>query len=106
MTKVRVAGLDELPPDSMLGAEAGGRDVLVARVGPEGYYAVDNLCSHADAWLDMGMLQAPSCEIECPLHGGRFDLQSGKPTHLPCTDPIGSYPVAVVGDDVYVEVPD
>ena len=44
------------------------------------------------------------CEIECWLHGSRFDLRTGKPTGLPATEPVAVYPVTVEGDDVLVDV--
>ena len=44
------------------------------------------------------------CEIECWLHGSRFDLRTGKPTGLPATEPVAVYPVTVQGDDVLVDV--
>jgi nitrite reductase/ring-hydroxylating ferredoxin subunit len=97
--------LEELAPGSILAVNAGGYDILLARIGSGDYYALDNLCSHADAWLDMGFLVPATCEVQCPLHEGRFDLRTGKPTALPCIDPIPSYPVTV-RDAIYVEVPD
>ena len=45
-----------------------------------------------------------ACEIECWLHGSRFDLRTGKPTGLPATEPVAVYPVTVQGDDVLVDV--
>jgi 3-phenylpropionate/trans-cinnamate dioxygenase ferredoxin subunit len=44
------------------------------------------------------------CEIECWLHGSRFDLRTGKPTSLPATEPVPIYPVKVEGGDVLVDV--
>ena len=40
--------------------------------------------------------------IECPWHGGRFDIASGAATCLPAAEPIATYAVAVVGDDVCI----
>ena len=45
-----------------------------------------------------------SSEIECWLHGSRFDLRTGKPTGLPAYDPVPVYPVTLDGDDVLVDV--
>jgi len=103
--EIRVAELDEVQPDDMLAVTAGDREILIARVGTDEYYAVDNMCSHADAWMDTGTLWPSTCEVECPLHDGRFDLRTGKPTQAPCVEPIQSFAVAV-RDAVYVEVPD
>jgi nitrite reductase/ring-hydroxylating ferredoxin subunit len=84
-------------------AELGGTEVLLARVGAQ-VFAVENLCSHAEGWLDMGVLHPASCEVQCPLHDGRFDLTSGAPTREPCTKPIRTYPVDVRDDAIYVGI--
>ena len=93
--------LDSLGDGAMTVVHVGDTEVLVARVGDE-VFAVDNLCSHAEGWLDMGTLHPDTGEIECPMHGGRFDLHTGEPTMMPCTEPIGSYPVTIVDGVVHV----
>ncbi len=64
------------------------------------YYAVDDTCTHAEASLSEGFLQG--CEIECPLHGGRFDVRTGKATWSPAFVPVATYAVRVEGSDVLV----
>jgi nitrite reductase/ring-hydroxylating ferredoxin subunit len=44
--------------------------------------------------------------IECPKHGSTFDLNTGKPTTLPATQPVERFDVKVDGDDVLIEVTD
>ena len=41
---------------------------------------------------------------DCPLHGSRFDLRSGKPLNLPATEPVATFPVDVRDGDVDVDV--
>jgi 3-phenylpropionate/trans-cinnamate dioxygenase ferredoxin subunit len=45
-------------------------------------------------------------DVECPQHGSRFNLVTGKVTGLPAVIPATTYPVSVEGDEVYIEVPD
>jgi nitrite reductase/ring-hydroxylating ferredoxin subunit len=68
-------------------------------------FAISNICTHDEVWLDDGDLHAETWEIECPMHEGRFDLRSGAATHLPCERAVVTYPVSVDGDDVFVELP-
>ena len=98
---VRVSSLAELGDGEMIVVGAGRDDVCLARIGDE-IYAVANLCTHALAWLDSGELLPDSREIECPLHGGRFDLRTGEPTSLPCEEAVKSYRVRVEGGDIHV----
>jgi nitrite reductase/ring-hydroxylating ferredoxin subunit len=100
---VRAAALSDLPSGGMLAVELDGREVLLARLG-ERVFAIGNICSHEHVWLDDGTLHAASCEIECPMHEGRFDLVTGAATHEPCVEPVPSYPVRVEGDDVFVAI--
>ena len=45
-------------------------------------------------------------QIECPRHGARFDIRSGRVTRLPAADPIPTYRVKVEDGLVYVEEPE
>jgi 3-phenylpropionate/trans-cinnamate dioxygenase ferredoxin subunit len=78
-----------------------GNTVAVVRNGDD-WYAVDDECSHAAIPLSEGDVEG--CEIECWLHGSRFDLRTGKPTSLPAIRPIAVYPVRLAGDLVVVDV--
>ncbi|MCY2968087.1 MAG: Rieske 2Fe-2S domain-containing protein, partial [Planctomycetota bacterium] len=52
------------------------RAVVVFRVGTE-LYAVEDVCSHDGQPLTDGPLANGS--VECPRHGARFDLKTGRP---------------------------
>ena len=44
--------------------------------------------------------------VECPRHGGRFDLFTGRVLALPPVRPVRAYPTEVVGDEVRVRLED
>ena len=90
----------DVPDDEALGVNVGGQNVAVTRQGEE-FFAIEDLCSHGQVLLSEG--EVDSCEIECFLHGSRFDLRTGKPTCLPATEPVALFPVEVRGDSVYVD---
>ena len=98
---VRACALADLKADSALAVEVDGEDVAVVRSGDD-FYAIADLCSHAAIPLSEGDVE--DGEIECYLHGSRFDLASGKPLGLPATEPVAVYPVQVDGDDLLVDV--
>ena len=98
---VRACALAELAENSALAVEVDGEDVAIVRSGDE-YHAIADLCSHAAIPLSEGDVE--DGEIECYLHGSRFDLASGKPLGLPATEPVAVYPVTVDGDDLLVDV--
>ena len=99
---VRVCSVDDLPTVGALQVEIAGETVAIVRDSAGDIHAIDDTCSHANVSLSEGDVE--DGEIECWLHGSRFDLRSGKPTGLPATAPIAVYPVKIDGDDVFVSV--
>jgi len=72
-----------------------GTVIAVVRT-PDGVYAINDRCSHADVSLSEGEVEG--CAIECWLHGSAFDLRTGVPLSLPAITRVPVYPVRVVGD--------
>jgi nitrite reductase/ring-hydroxylating ferredoxin subunit len=103
--EVRVGSLADLDGGARLVAEVEEHEILVLRACGR-LFAVGNICSHEEVWLDDGDVHEATCEIECPMHEGRFDLRTGAATHEPAETPIPTYAVRVDGDDVFVEVPE
>jgi 3-phenylpropionate/trans-cinnamate dioxygenase ferredoxin subunit len=105
MSFERACALSEVSDDEALGVLIGSTAVAVARNGDE-VFALQDLCSHAAVALSEG--EVADCTIECWLHGSRFDLRTGKPTGLPATEPVATFPIEVrdgpSGADVYVDV--
>ena len=101
MSFVRVCGVADVADGTALQVDVADRDVAVVRDG-EDWYAIDDECSHAAIPLSEGDVEG--CEIECWLHGSRFDLRTGKPSGPPATEPVAVYAVRVEGDDVLVDV--
>jgi 3-phenylpropionate/trans-cinnamate dioxygenase ferredoxin component len=100
MTFERACALDEVRPDEGLAVTLGRYEIVVARDGDE-LFALENECSHAAVALSEG--EVADCQIECWLHGSMFDLRTGKPTSLPATEPVATFPVELRGTDVYVD---
>ena len=100
---LRACAVDDLPVGGVLPAEVDGVDVAIVRTKDE-VFAIRDECSHASIALSEGEVDADGCEIECWLHGSRFDLRTGKPTGPPATAPVATYPCKIDGDDVYVSL--
>ena len=97
----RACALDEVTNASPLAVTVDGVDVAIVRQGDD-VYAIQDECSHAAIPLSEGEVE--DGEIECWLHGSRFDLRTGKPSGPPATEPVPTYPVRVDGGDVLVDV--
>ena len=101
MAFVRACAVADVPDGQALRVEVDGLDVAVVRDG-DAFYAIEDECSHAAVALSEGDVEG--CEIECWMHGSRFDLRTGKPTGPPATEPVQIYPVQIDGDDVLIDL--
>ena len=101
MTFELACAASDVPEDEALGVTIGDLGVAIARDGDE-FFAIQDLCSHAAVALSEG--EVADCTVECWLHGSRFDLRTGKPTGLPATEPVATFPVEVRESDVYVDI--
>jgi nitrite reductase/ring-hydroxylating ferredoxin subunit len=103
MDFVKVGDLKEILDGKRVVTEISDQEVLVLAMNDR-VFAICNLCSHEEVWMDDGDLYPESWEIECPMHEGRFDVRTGAATHEPCTEPVATYEVKIDGDDVLVGV--
>jgi len=95
----RFCELSEVPPGSKKAIKIGDTWVMVVNAR-ERLFAVSGICSHQVKPLWNGRVR--NCKITCPVHGARFDLETGEPLDLPATKPIPTYDVRVVDD--WIEV--
>jgi 3-phenylpropionate/trans-cinnamate dioxygenase ferredoxin subunit len=81
--------------------EANGDSIAIANV--EGrFYALDNVCTHDGGPLGEGMLFGD--QVECPRHGARFNVETGRVMALPAVLPVRTYPVRVTDGMVEVDL--
>lgn len=95
----KVAALDEIPAGGRKSLVFDERAVLIIRIGDD-VYAVEDVCSHDGQPLTDGPLEGTA--IECPRHGARFDVRTGRPLCMPAVEPIATFEVKVQGNDVYL----
>lgn len=98
-----VATADELPNGARKLIEVDGQPIAVFNIAGA-YYAIADVCSHDDGPVAEGDL-VDQYEIECPRHGARFDVRTGKVLTFPAIVDIPAYPVKVEGNEVLVGLP-
>ena len=96
-----VATLDELPDGGVKQVVVRGDLVGLYRRGDE-VFAIGDICSHEETYLSEGEFDTEELEVECPLHGSRFDVRTGSVRILPATRPVPSYAVRVEGGTIEV----
>lgn len=88
-----LCAVGELPAGEMKAfAVDGVGSVALFNVGGE-FFATGNVCTHQIALLTEGYLDG-DC-VECPMHGGSFNVRTGAPMSFPCVTPLATYPVVV-----------
>lgn len=96
---VAVAKTSEIKEGKVTVVRVGDAPVGVTLIEGE-YFAFADVCTHDDGPVAEGELDEHT--IECPRHGARFDIRSGRALSLPAVTPIPVYAVEVDGDTVMV----
>jgi nitrite reductase/ring-hydroxylating ferredoxin subunit len=96
-----VGAADEVTEDTPLPVTVAGRSLGVYLLAGK-YYALEDICPHAEALLSQGFVEGE--EIECPLHGARFHIPTGKCTKEPADRDVACYEVKREGDRLLVRI--
>ena len=97
---VRLAAEGEIK--SAKAFEIEGKRIAVFRT-PEGFRALDDVCSHEYSLLSEG--EVWDGQVYCPKHGSAFDLETGAACGLPATDSVKTWNLKIEGGDVWAQLP-
>ena len=100
---IDICPVSELPPGGVRTVEWEDLEIGIFNCNGE-LRAIEDRCSHDDGPLVEGELDQETCTVECPRHGSRFDLRSGRPLTLPAYQPVDTFPVSVDAGIIQVEV--
>ena len=89
----------DVPDGRMLAGHAGGKPVLLARVGSE-WFAIGAVCSHYSGPLPDGLLVGDT--VRCPWHHACFSVRTGGALRPPALNDVSCWLVEHRGDKVYV----
>ena len=65
-------------------------------------YALEDRCSHEEFELSAGPFDPATGEIECVLHGARFDVRDGRALCAPAYTPAPKFPVKCEDGGIWV----
>lgn len=99
---VPVLASDELADGRQTCIEVEGRSIALFRAGGS-CFALDDTCTHEGGPLSDG--QVRDGEVECPWHGARFELDTGRATEAPAAGGVESYSVRERDGRVEVGIP-
>ena len=97
---VKVADTKDIQPSQMKEVEVNGEKICLANVEGK-YYAIGNVCTHLGGPLAQGKLEGH--EVQCPWHGSRFDIRTGKVSRPPAMRSESTYEIKVEDDNILVK---
>lgn len=101
--QVRLCRVEDLSSGQARRCDVEGHRIALVRID-DTFYAIGDVCSHADVSLSEGEVLRTDRELECWKHGSTFSLLTGEPSCLPAVGAVPVYRVVVVDDDVVVEL--
>ena len=96
---VKVAVTADLPSGGLMLVEVEDERIVLANVEGQ-YYALTDVCTHAECPLSDGELEGEV--LECPCHGSQFDVRTGQVVGPPADEPLTRYAVRIEGIDILV----
>ena len=87
---VKVAGAGDVAEGEINAYMVGNRTVAVANVDGD-HQAFDDTCTHQGCSLSEGELDGTI--VECPCHGGRYDVMTGEVVGGPPPEPVDVFDV-------------
>jgi NAD(P)H-dependent nitrite reductase small subunit len=100
-TWTRVTATDNVPLREGRLVNLGGREIALFNLGGR-YAAVDNECPHQGGPLCDGIVSGTA--VVCPLHGWKFDLDTGGPVRASLPNCLTTYPTRVEDGFILVDV--
>lgn len=101
MNLLPLCRIDDIPENTAVRVEVGSFEYAVFRANDR-FYVTSDACTHGPGSLSEGTIDG--CEIECPFHGGRFDLATGAPTMAPCFEPVRTWQPHIVDGRVCIDI--
>ena len=80
-----------------------GKNILICNT-EEGFFAVQDMCTHALIPLCGGLIQGTL--ISCPLHGAVFNLKTGEVMAPPAFEDIDTFILKIEGTSISVKNPE
>jgi nitrite reductase/ring-hydroxylating ferredoxin subunit len=98
----KAATYSELPGEQITAVMVHGTKIALYKTQGK-IFATAEMCTHDECSLeDFGKIHGE--EVECTCHGAMFKIATGEVTRGPATEPLRTYKVTLVEDDILVEV--
>ena len=89
-----------IPEGEMKRIDVEGFQPLAVFNVAERFYVTSNICTHNVAILTDGYFEGEI--VECPLHGGSFNVKTGEACAFPCDIAVKTYQTVVEDGKIYI----
>lgn len=101
---IKVGEINDIEQEEaiVVSAEDSGYNAAIAvfRTEDDEVFALDDICTHAEASLADGWIE--DNEVECPMHSGRFCLKSGRVLSMPASESTRTHKVELRGEEIWL----
>jgi nitrite reductase (NADH) small subunit len=101
MNWTKITPIENIPPREGRSVSLGGRELAIFNIDGR-FLTIDNQCPHKGGPLCDGIVSGTT--VVCPLHGWRFDLESGIASRASSPACVTTYPTRVENGIVLVDV--
>lgn len=88
----RITSIENIPPHEGRPVCVGGREIAIFNLNGR-FLTIDNACPHQGGPLCDGLVSGAT--VVCPLHGWRFDLETGMAVRASLPACVTAYPTRV-----------
>lgn len=99
---IPVTEVGNIPPREGRSVCLNGKELAIFNLNGR-FLTVDNQCPHKGGPLCDGIVSGSA--VVCPLHGRRYDLESGLPVRADEETSLATYPTRTEGGLIYVGFP-
>lgn len=99
----KIASVTDIPENGVRSFDHDGERIAIYNCNGQ-FYATAAICTHSYYDLGEGYVDPDDCSIECPLHGARYNIETGAVIALPAYGALAVYAVQIQGDDILVDV--
>ena len=98
---IRITDTESIPPQEGRSVSIGGKELAIFNLGDR-FATIDNQCPHKGGPLCDGIVSGTV--VVCPLHGWRFDLNTGLAIRASLPACVRAYPTRVEDGIIVVDV--
>lgn len=96
-----IANVSEIAENKCKDVSVGDVAVVLIKKGGK-IFAHRNICTHMDYPLHEGEIDGET--IMCPLHGAKFDIETGAVRSMPAARGLHTFAVDIQGDEIRLDL--